>query len=586
MRVRLVLCVAATLLTTRCAHRYPVRSGGDREAVEGIAVTFESSAEPLPKDTRVRWDFGDGSSAEGIVATHAFARTGEYRIRLDVTDPSGVRSDQAIVRVARRSPVCAVPPTAKAAVAFERFFDRLPAHLAILERLAGAERVAELREHLTSILGFDAAEREQVRAAGIDPDKGVAIAMLPGDEGMWIAIGVDNAEKALETMHDALTRYGDATFSDGPDGSTWATLGSTRNLFFVDRGYLYLYDPKDPNYEPKLDVIRGAPPAGLVSNPVFARGRAAVDGEDAVVYIQGDALPKHEAVPGIATKLHDATQAIVATFSVSGSEMQLQARALFKPEGEASLARLFQGAPKIGLEADAPEDTTAFLSVSVAPGELARWLEGLQESDGHEVIQDLGLGLKDLAGLLSGGFAIYGTSSILRGLMGQNNGAPPQILLTVPLRDPQTVRAKLGEAVATGILRTDDGGRWQASSGTAKGRIELAGDTMRVGDLALLDHARSKEAGKKRSLADRLRDALPNGALDAGHQVLYIDLATLVESLEKPKPTARQTKKRPASEAAQDEAPDLRALQPFRDAFVEIFPDGAMLALRARLRLR
>lgn len=35
------------------------------------------------------WDFGDGSSASGVTATHSYANPGEYKVKLTVTDDQG-----------------------------------------------------------------------------------------------------------------------------------------------------------------------------------------------------------------------------------------------------------------------------------------------------------------------------------------------------------------------------------------------------------------------------------------------------------------------------------------------------------------
>jgi PKD repeat protein len=55
-----------------------------------------------------RWDFGDGSTSSGIFATHQFRSTGNYQVRLTVTDARGASSSAALPITVGE----ATPPTA------------------------------------------------------------------------------------------------------------------------------------------------------------------------------------------------------------------------------------------------------------------------------------------------------------------------------------------------------------------------------------------------------------------------------------------------------------------------------------------
>src|SRR5690625_1632334 len=57
------------------------------------------------------WDFGDGTSAEGLTATHTYAEAGDYTLTLTVTDNDGA-SDSASQQVTVVAPPQNVPPTA------------------------------------------------------------------------------------------------------------------------------------------------------------------------------------------------------------------------------------------------------------------------------------------------------------------------------------------------------------------------------------------------------------------------------------------------------------------------------------------
>jgi PKD repeat protein len=75
---------------------------------EGVASTFNgaSSSDPYPggEIASWRWSWGDGSESSGSEPTHAFAKDGEYRVSLTVTDEYGLSaSTTQTVRVAAKS---------------------------------------------------------------------------------------------------------------------------------------------------------------------------------------------------------------------------------------------------------------------------------------------------------------------------------------------------------------------------------------------------------------------------------------------------------------------------------------------------
>lgn len=89
--------------------------------------TFDASASYDPDNDALayRWDFGDGTSAEGMRATHTYENAGDFRVVLEVTDtssqPCGISRSEQIVHV--NTPPIAVleAPTHACAAAGVRF---------------------------------------------------------------------------------------------------------------------------------------------------------------------------------------------------------------------------------------------------------------------------------------------------------------------------------------------------------------------------------------------------------------------------------------------------------------------------------
>ncbi|HEU68994.1 MAG TPA: PKD domain-containing protein [Candidatus Acetothermia bacterium] len=60
----------------------------------GESVTFDASGSSDPDNDIVRytWEFGDGGTGEGRIATHAYAHPGEFLVILTVTDSAGAEA--------------------------------------------------------------------------------------------------------------------------------------------------------------------------------------------------------------------------------------------------------------------------------------------------------------------------------------------------------------------------------------------------------------------------------------------------------------------------------------------------------------
>jgi PKD repeat protein len=86
--------------------------GNPRTVVAGTEAVFSGAASYDPDGTIVSyaWDFGDGSTGNGMRATHSYAAEGTYTVSLTVTDNEGAQATD-IISLATRSNQ---PPTADA----------------------------------------------------------------------------------------------------------------------------------------------------------------------------------------------------------------------------------------------------------------------------------------------------------------------------------------------------------------------------------------------------------------------------------------------------------------------------------------
>lgn len=109
--------LALTLLLTSCLHQQPPPleetvvaqfSYAPTTPKIGDEVLFDGSASSATGATIVayRWEFGDGSSAEGVIVTHAYSQAGLYTVKLTVTDDQNRQAavEKTVTVVAAPSP--------------------------------------------------------------------------------------------------------------------------------------------------------------------------------------------------------------------------------------------------------------------------------------------------------------------------------------------------------------------------------------------------------------------------------------------------------------------------------------------------
>ena len=85
----------------------------ERKTCPGTEIRFSGakSFDPDGSIATFRWDFGDGTSGEGVEVAHRFDRPGTYPVRLTVTDPTGSACDAG---TATLSVFVNAPPVANA----------------------------------------------------------------------------------------------------------------------------------------------------------------------------------------------------------------------------------------------------------------------------------------------------------------------------------------------------------------------------------------------------------------------------------------------------------------------------------------
>jgi PKD repeat protein len=96
--VRGTNCSTATASTTVKVNTPPVADAGpnatccvNAEAVFDATASYDPDGDPLT----YLWDFGDGTTAEGHTVSHAYTKSGEYRVLLTVDDNSGTSCSKA-----------------------------------------------------------------------------------------------------------------------------------------------------------------------------------------------------------------------------------------------------------------------------------------------------------------------------------------------------------------------------------------------------------------------------------------------------------------------------------------------------------
>ncbi|MBE2250376.1 MAG: PKD domain-containing protein [Myxococcus sp.] len=253
-----VVLVVWCLCASACARA--VREERREQPIDtGHAVSFSAEG---PR----RWDFGDGTNAEGQVVEHAFAKAGRYEVR--ALDGERV-SDRVSVLVQPRDVFRAVAPDAEAVLVFRTLDDVAPA-IDFVERVgsgASAQQLLERSPLLHFILEPGAA------AAALDRAEGAGVYLPSAAPALVSFVGVSDGPAAARAVGERMLERGWRAGA-GAAGHSFVA-GQLNARLFVDRGTLFLITaPEVAAVEQAARHVIEAPSRGLEADPTMAAALA------------------------------------------------------------------------------------------------------------------------------------------------------------------------------------------------------------------------------------------------------------------------------------------------------------------------
>ena len=289
---------------------------------------------------------------------------------------------------------------------------------ALVERAAqlpGGEQLGEARRQLAGQLGFDPLTREGLLSAGLDPDRGAALALQLGGggaRGSWVISLPLSKPDLFTSTFDRLVRErgGYAVRTDEPRGDLRIALyarsaeADARGKIgaAIVRGYGLIARGEDP-----VGALAAAgvqtQATSLAGDPALASARKKLGGQDLLVLApEGSELPRRfiaQTLPG--------NVAVGLSGSPQGIALRLDARLPFEvaaglqkslPGGGASLVELLPG------------DSVLRARIGVLPGKLLEQAEALPPLAGlvaqlRTLLHQPGLE-QDLFGSLAPGLAL------------------------------------------------------------------------------------------------------------------------------------------------------------------------------------
>ncbi len=237
--------------------------------------------------------------------------------------------------------------------------------------LPGGDQVGELHRGVTAQLGFDPLTSEGLASAGLDPDRGAAVAVFENQE--WVAsVPLAKPDLFLQTVQRVLVeRAGFALLPEQPKGARILERRGQRVGVAVIRGYGLVARTTDP-----VAMIAGskARPAeqSLARDPGLAGARSQLGAQDFIAWAPaGSTLPRRftrRPLPGdFALSLQGSPQGIASRMFAELPAESAQRAAASLPGGGAWLVEL--------LPADAPFRAR----LGIAPAQLRESLRGAPE---------------------------------------------------------------------------------------------------------------------------------------------------------------------------------------------------------------
>ena len=233
--------------------------------------------------------------------------------------------------------------------------------------LPGGELPAELRKGMAAQLGFDPLSRDGLVSAGLDPQRGAAVALVadaaqPRPE--WVvALPLANPELFIQTIQRLLVeRLGFAPVAGPPTHARLFERGGQRLAVDVVRGYGLIARGADP-----VALVAGRKvEESLARSAGLAAARKSLGAQDLVVWAPaGSALPKRytgRTLPGdVALSLQGAQNGLALRLLAQlPKESAAQANAAL-PGGGAALFELLPDAPLRARLGVAPAQLLALL---------------------------------------------------------------------------------------------------------------------------------------------------------------------------------------------------------------------------------
>jgi len=248
-------------------------------------------------------------------------------------------------------------------------------HLATLTgkvaSLPGGEQAGELRRAVAAQLGFDPLTADGLGSAGLDPERGAAVAVLENQE--WVAsLPVAKPDVFLQTVQRVLgERAGFAPAAEQPKGAKVFERRGLRVGVAVVRGYGIVARTDDPAAAIATSDGRG-PDQSLARDPGLADARSRLGAQDFIAWAPaGSALPRRylrRPLPGD------------SALSVQGSEQGIASRmyAQLPPESAQRAAASLPGGGA-GLVELLPADAPFRARLGIAPAQIRESLRGTPE---------------------------------------------------------------------------------------------------------------------------------------------------------------------------------------------------------------